>query len=162
MDDDTYLIGDQNFDADHKDFIILKTKKGQDITVALTASGVPFKGRLTSGSILFDYDTNYSSEVKEIIEKITSDNYADLRQEIREHRGKDELYFIPTVAKILHMTEGTLCRRPMDIQLAVCKRYADTWCCDSYTIQHELRDALMLITKPELTDSDKEKAVGKD
>ena len=149
MDDDTYLIGDPNFDADNKDFVILKTKKGEDITVALTASGVPFKGRLTSGNILFDYDANYSSEVKEIIAKITSDNYADLRQEIRTHRGKDELYFIPTVAKIFRMTEGTLRRRPMDIQLAVCKRYADNWYCDTYTIQHELKDAMMLITKPE-------------
>ena len=28
---------------------------------------------------------------------------------------------------INRMTEGTLRRRPMDIQFAVCKRYADNW-----------------------------------
>ncbi len=30
----------------------------------------------------------------------------------------------------------------MDIQLAVCKRYVDNWYCDTYTIQHELKDAI--------------------
>ena len=63
---------------------------------------------------------------------------------------KTTCFFIPAVAEILRMTEGTLRRRPMDIQLAVCKRYVDNWYCDTYTIQHELRDALSLITKPEL------------
>ena len=60
------------------------------------------------------------------------------------------------------MTEGTLRRRPLDIQLAVCKRYVDNRYCDTYTIQHELRDAMLLITKPEMTDSEKDIAVGKD
>ena len=63
---------------------------------------------------------------------------------------------------INRMTEGTLRRRPMDIQFAVCKRYVDNWYCDINTIQHELKDAMMLITKSEMTDSEKEKAVGKD
>ena len=63
--------------------------------------------------------------------------------------NKDYLFFIPVVAKLLRMTEGTLRRRPVDIQLAVCKRYADNWGCDTYTMQHELRDAMMLTTKPE-------------
>ena len=60
------------------------------------------------------------------------------------------------------MTEGTLRNRPHDIQLAVCKRYADYWGCDTYTMLRELKDVLSLTTKPELTDSDKKKAVGKD
>ena len=97
------------------------------------------------------------------MDKFTSDEYADQRNEIEEHRKeKDYLYFLPAVAKLLRMTEGTLRSRPMDIQLSLCKRYADNWYCDTYTIQHELRDALMLITKPELTDSEKNIAVGKD
>ena len=129
----------------------------------ITASGVPFKGRYDEESIIFDYDGDYKESVDEIIENLTSDKCADIRREIEEHRrDKDYLFFIPVVAKLLHMTEGTLRRRPMDIQLAVCKRYVDNWYCDTYTIQHELRDAIMLITKPEMADSEKEKAVGKD
>ena len=109
------------------------------------------------------YDGHYKDSVQEIMDKFTSDKYADQRNEIEGHRKeKDYLYFLPVVAKLLRMTEGTLRRRPTDIQLSLCKRYTDNWYCDTYTIQHELRDALMLITKPELTDSDKEKAVGKD
>ena len=104
----------------------------------------------------------YKESVDEIIAKFTSDDYAVQRNEIAEHKGDECLYFLPAVAKLLRMTEGTLRRRPMDVQLAVCKRYVDNWYCDTYTIQHELRDAMMLITKPEMTDSEKDIAVGKD
>ena len=100
-------------------------------------------------TIFFDYDRNYKESVDEIIAKFTSDNYAEQRREIAEHKDNDCLYFLPDVAKLLRMTEGTLRRRPLDIQLAVCKRYVDNWYCDTYTIQHELKDAMMLITKPE-------------
>ena len=116
----------------------------------ITASGVPFKGRYDEESIIFDYDGDYKESVDEIIENLTSDKCADIRREIEEHRrNKDYLFFIPVVAKLLRMTEGTLRRRPVDIQLAVCKRYADNWGCDTYTMQYELRDAMMLTTKPE-------------
>ncbi len=162
MSDYIYHIGD-DYDCINKDYVILSTDKGQQITVALTASGVPFKGRYDEESIIFDYDGDYKESVDEIIENLTSDKCADIRREIEEHRrNKDYLFFVPAVAKLLRMTEGTLRRRPLDIQLAICKRYVDNWYCDTYTIQHELKDAMMLITKPEMTDSDKEKAVGKD
>ena len=54
------------------------------------------------------------------------------------------------------------CHMQSDSEYSVCKRYVDNWYCDTYTIQHELRDAMMLITKPEMTDSEKDIAVGKD
>ena len=162
MSDYICKIGD-DYESNDKEYIALKTGKGQQITIALAASGIPFKGRFDKENIFFSYDAHYKDSVQEIMDKFTSDKYADQRNEIEEHRKeKDYLYFLPAVAKLLRMTEGTLRRRPTDIQLSLCKRYADNWYCDTYTIQHELRDALMLITKPELTDSDKEKAVGKD
>ena len=160
MSDYIYHIGD-DYDCNNKEYVILSTDKGQQITVALTASGVPFKGRYDEErvpfkgrydeeSIIFDYDGDYKESVDEIIENLTSDKCADIRREIEEHRrNKDYLFFIPVVAKLLRMTEGTLRRRPVDIQLAVCKRYADNWGCDTYTMQYELRDAMMLTTKPE-------------
>ena len=156
-----YKIGD-DFECADKEYAALNTDKGQQITVALTASGVPFKGHFDKSRISFAYDGEYKDSVQEIIDKFTSNGYADQHNEIETHKDGNNLYFLPTVAKLLRMTEGTLRRRPLDIQLAVCKRYVDNWYCDKYTIQHELKDALMLITKPELTDSDKEKAVGKD
>ncbi len=110
---------------------------------------MPFKGRYDNETIFFDYDRNCKESVDEIIAKFTSEEYAEQRDEIAEHKGDDCLYFLPAVAKLLRMTEGTLRRRPVDIQLAVCKRYVDNWYCDTYTIQHELKDAMMLITKPE-------------
>ena len=149
MSDYVFLVGD-DYESSNKEYVILSTDKGQQITVALTASGVPFKGRYDKESIIFDYDSDYKESVDEIIENLTSDKCADIRREIEEHRrNKDYLFFIPVVAKLLRMTEGTLRRRPVDIQLAVCKRYADNWGCDTYTMQYELRDAMMLTTKPE-------------
>ncbi len=143
-----YKVGD-DYESDNKEYVVLSTDKGQQITVALAASGVPFKGRYDKERIFFDYDRNYKEFVDEIIAKFTSDDYAVQRNEIAEHKGDECLYFLPAVAKLLRMTEGTLRHRPMDIQLAVCKRYVDNWYCDTYTIQHELKDAMMLITKPE-------------
>ena len=161
MSDYIYKIGD-DYKCNNKAYAALTTDKGQQITVSLAASGVPFKGRFDKGGIFFDYDSDYKESVDEIIAKFTSDEYAGQRKEIEEHRGDDCLYFLPIVAKLLRMTEGTLRRRPMDIQFAVCKRYVDNWGCDTCTIQNELKDALLLTTKPELIDSKKNIAVGKD
>ncbi len=146
MSDYIFKIGD-DYECNNKEYVALNTNKGQQITVALTASEVPFKGRFEKDRIFFDYDGDYKESVDEIIENLTSDKCEDIRREIEEHRrNKDYLFFIPAVAKLLRMTEGTLRSRPLDIQLAVCKRYADIWCCDTYTIQRELKDAMMLKT----------------
>ena len=161
MSDYVFLVGD-DYESSNKEYVAINTDKGQQISIALAASGIPFKGRFDKERMLFNYDGVYKESVDEIIAKFTSDEYAKQRDEIAEHKGDDCLYFLSDVAKLLHMTEGTLRRRPLDIQLAVCKRYVDNWYCDTYTIQHELRDAMMLITKPEMTDSEKDKAVGKD
>ena len=118
MSDYIYHIGN-DYDCINKEYVILSTDKGQQITVALAASGVPFKGRYDNETIFFDYDRNYKESVDEIIAKFTSDDYAEQRREIDEHKGAD------------------------------CKRYVYNWYCDTYTIQHELKDAMMLITKPE-------------
>ncbi len=157
-----YKIGD-DYECNNKEYVVFPTDKGQQITVSLIVSGVPFKGRFDKNSIVFDYDSDYKESVDEIIENFTSEKCAEIRREIEEHRrDKNYLFFVPAVAKLLRMTEGTLRNRPLDIQLAVCKRYADNWGCDTYTMLRELKDVLSLIIKPELTDSEKEKAVGKD
>ncbi|MBR1751028.1 MAG: hypothetical protein IJ740_09150 [Ruminococcus sp.] len=144
-----FFVGD-DYECSNKEYVALPTDKGQQITVALTASGVPFKGSFDKNSFVFDYDGDYKESVDEIIENYTSDKYADIRRDVEEHRrDKDYLFFIPAVAKLLRMTEGTLRNRPLDIQLAVCKRYADYWGCDTYTMLHELKDVLSLTTKPE-------------
>ena len=161
MSDYVFLVGD-DYESSNKEYVSINSDKGKLISIALAASGIPFKGRFAKERMLFNYDGIYKESVDEIIAKFTSDDYAKQRNEIAEHKGDDCLYFLPDVAKLLRMTEGTLRRRPMDIQLAVCKRYVDNWYCDTYTIQHELKDAMMLITKPEMTDSEKDKAVGKD
>ena len=100
MSDYIYHIGD-DYDCINKDYVILSTDKGQQITVALTASGVPFKGRYDEESIIFDYDSDYKESVDEIIAKFTSEEYAEQRDEIAEHKGDECLYFLPAVADLL-------------------------------------------------------------
>ena len=148
MSDYVFLVGD-DYESNNKEYVSIYTNKGQQISIALAASGIPFKGRFDKERMLFNYDGIYKESIDEIIAKVTSEEYAVQRDEIAEHKGDDCLYFLPAVAKLLRITEGTLRSRPLDIQLAVCKRYADNWYCDTYTIQHELRDAMMLTTKPE-------------
>ncbi|MBR3046157.1 MAG: hypothetical protein IKH27_12450 [Oscillospiraceae bacterium] len=114
---------------------------------ALTASGVPFSVRLSDERIFFAYDADYKEEVDEIIKKATSEEYADFRRELWENfKGDKCLHFLPVAAEILHMTEGTLRCRPLDVQYSVCRRYADYCICDSYTLRRELEKALLLKT----------------
>ena len=148
MNEYVFLVGD-DYDSNSKEYVTINTDQGKLISIALAASGIPFKGRFDKERMLFNYDGIYKESVDEIIAKFTSHEYAEQRDEIAEHKGDDCLYFLPAVAKLLRMTEGTLRCRPLDIQLAVCKRYVDNWYCDTFTIQHELRDAMMLTTKPE-------------
>ena len=148
MSEYVFLVGD-DYESSNKEYVSINSDKGKLISIALAASGIPFKGRFDKERMLFNYDGIYKESVDEIIAKFTLDEYAEQRREIAEHKGDDCLYFLPAVAKLLRMTEGTLRCRPMDIQFAVCKRYADNWGCDTYTMQHELRDAMMLTTKPE-------------
>ena len=70
MSDYIYHIGN-DYDCINKEYVILSTDKGQQITVALTASRVPFKGRYDEESIIFDYDGDYKESVDEIIENLT-------------------------------------------------------------------------------------------
>ena len=148
MNEYVFLVGD-DYESNNKEYVSINSDKGKLISIALAASGIPFKGRFAKERMLFNYDGIYKESVDEIIAKFTSDDYAVQRNELAEHKSDDCLYFLPAVAKLLRMTEGTLRRRPLDIQLAVCKRYVDNWYCDTFTIQHELRDAMMLTTKPE-------------
>ena len=104
MSDYIYHIGD-DYDCNNKEYVVLSTDKGQQITVALAASGVPFKGRYDKERILFDYDADYKESVDEIIENLTSDNCADIRREIEEHR-RDKDY--------LFLSFGRLCRPLFD------------------------------------------------
>ena len=162
MSDYVFEIGEDNFPKFNREYVSMNTSEGLRITIALVVSGIPFSGHFDKNRISFAYDADYKSAAQEIIAKASSEEFDEMLREVKEHSGEDCLYFLPTVANILRMTVGTLSRRPLDIQLAVCKRYVDNWYCDTYTIQHELRDAMMLITKPEMTDSEKDKAVGKD
>ena len=109
MSDYVFLVGD-DFESSNKEYVSINSDKGKLISIALAASGVPFKGRYDNESIFFDYDRNYKESVDEIIAKFTSDDYAVQRNEIAEHKGDDCLYFLPAVAKLLRMTEGSLRR----------------------------------------------------
>lgn len=147
MSDEVYLIGEQNFNCERREYVALGTKEGRHIAVALTASGVPFGGKVSDERITFAYDVDYKEEVDEIIKKATSEEYTDFRRELNEnYKGEKCMHFLPAAAEMLHMTEGTLRRRPLDVQFIVCRRYADYCICDSNTLRRELEKALLLKT----------------
>ena len=107
MSDYVFLVGD-DYESSNKKYVSINTDKGMLISIALAASGIPFKGRFDKERMLFNYDGIFKESVDEIIAKFTSDEYAVQRDEIAEHKGDDCFYFLPVVAKLLRMTEGTL------------------------------------------------------
>lgn len=147
MSDEVYLIGEDNISRVNRDYVALDTSEGQHIALALTASAIPFDGKVSDERITFAYDADYKEEVDEILKKATSEEYADFRRELNDnYRGEKCMHFLPAAAEILHMTEGTLRSRPLDVQYIVCRRYADYCICDSYTLRRELEKALLLKT----------------
>ena len=162
MSDYIYEIGN-DFSSDKKEFVTLITERGQQIAVALGLGVIPHKGRYDDEKISFSYDTDYKESVNEILEKITSDTYAEQREIISAHNnGADCLFFIPKVAEILRISESMLRSRPLDIQIIVCKYYTAMWICDTYTLERELKAIFTLSKQIETTDSEKDIAVGKD
>ena len=149
MSDYICKIGEDNFPKYNRDYISLNTSEGLRITIALVVSGVPFVGSFDKSRITFAYDADYKDTVQEIIGKASSKKFDNLLREVKEHEGDDCLYFLPTVAKILRMTEGTLRNRAQDVQLSMCKHYTDVWLCDEVTIHRELEDVMMLKVKAE-------------
>ena len=61
MSDYIYHIGD-DYDCINKEYVILSTDKGQQITVALAASGVPFKGRYDNETIRTHFTILYAGD----------------------------------------------------------------------------------------------------
>ena len=163
MSDYIYEIGNDDFSKDNREYVTLITERGQQIAVALGLGGIPHKGRYDDEKISFSYDADYKDSVTEIIDKLTSDDYLETRREIDEHsNGEACLRYIPDVAKILRISESMLRSRPLDIQLVVCKYYTAMWICDSYTLERELKAVFTLNKQIETTDSETDRAVGKD
>ena len=84
MSEYVFLVGD-DYESSNKEYVTINTDKGQQISIALAASGIPFKGRFDKERMLFNYDGIYKESVDEIIAKFTSDEYAEQRREIAEH-----------------------------------------------------------------------------
>lgn len=115
------------------------TGRAQNVVVALDKSGVPFSASYDGNGMTLVYDSNFSYKVDEIIGKAMSGRYELLLREIGQQNGRDSyLKLLSEVAGVLHTTVGTLKQRPYDVQLLLCKSYADHWLCDTYTIQREL------------------------
>lgn len=88
MSDYVFLVGD-DYESNNKEYVSINSDKGKLISIALAASGIPFKGRFDKDRMLFNYDGIYKESVDEIIAKFTSDNYAEQRREIAEHKCDD-------------------------------------------------------------------------
>ena len=115
MSDDVYLIGEQNFTCKRREYVALGTNEGRHIALALTASGIPFDGKVSDVHITFAYDADYKEEVDEIIKKATSEKFAEFHRELNEnYQGEKCMHFLPAAAEMLNMTEGTLRRRPLE------------------------------------------------
>ena len=134
-----YVAGIPINDVQNKLYKSFTTGRAQNVVVALDKSGVPFSASYDGNGITLVYDSNFSYKVDEIIGKATSGQYELLLRELGQQNGRDSyLKLLDEVAKELHTTVGTLKQRPYDVQILLCKSYADHWLCDTYTIQREL------------------------
>jgi len=132
-----YLGGISLNRIQNKRIVTIRTDCGLDIMTALDQSGIPFSARYLNDKMRLIYDENYVSAVDEIIEKANSGRYAGIYRV--KHDAEKSLLFLPEIAECLHTTVGSLKLRPRDIQLLLCKAYADFCLCDSTTLRRELQ-----------------------
>lgn len=152
MRDYPYVCGADIRSIRNKEFARFETTKSRDIVVALDKSNIPFSAKYNDIEIVLTYDGDYKDSVDEITAKVMSENYDELLREIRDKKNPDGyLILLSEVADVLNTTVGTLQARPDDIQLTLCKTYADFWICDTPTIQREL-DCIITVNGRTLQD----------
>ena len=139
MTDFPYICGEDISAIENKEFIRIETDKAQEIVIALDKSDIPFSARFSDTEMVLTFDGSYKEQVEGIIAKAMSGDYEALLRELQVYGVPDGYYrLLGEVAELLNTTVGTLKNRPDEIQLALCKTYADFWLCDDATIQREL------------------------
>ena len=139
MTDFPYICGEDISAIENKEFIRIETDKAQEIVIALDKSDIPFSARFSDTEMVLTFDGSYKEQVEGIIAKAMSGDYEALLRELQVYGVPDGYYrLLGEVAELLNTTVGTLQNRPDEIQLALCKTYADFWLCDDATIQREL------------------------
>ena len=139
MSDFPYISGTEVSAIENKEFIRIETDKAQEIVIALDKSDIPFSARFSDTEMVLTFDGSYKEQVEGIIAKAMSGDYEALLRELQVYGVPDGYYrLLGEVADLLNTTVGTLQNRPDEIQLALCKTYADFWLCDDTTIQREL------------------------
>ena len=139
MSDFPYISGTEVSAIENKEFIRIETDKAQEIVIALDKSDIPFSARFSDTEMVLTFDGSYKEQVEGIIAKAMSGDYEALLRELQVYGVPDGYYrLLGEVAELLNTTVGTLKNRPDEIQLALCKTYADFWLCDDATIQREL------------------------
>ena len=143
MSDFPYISGTEVSAIENKEFIRIETDKAQEIVIALDKSDIPFSARFSDTEMVLTFDGSYKEQVEGIIAKAMSGDYEALLRELQVYGVPDGYYrLLGEVAELLNTTVGTLKNRPDEIQLALCKTYADFWLCDDATIQRELDRAI--------------------
>lgn len=139
MTDFPYICGEDISAIENKEFIRIETDNAQEIVIALDKSDIPFSARFSDSEMVLTFDGGYKEQVEGIIAKAMSGDYEALLRELQVYGVPDGYYrLLGEVAELLNTTVGTLQNRPDEIQLALCKTYADFWLCDDATIQREL------------------------
>lgn len=146
-------IGGINISAiANKEFMRLETAYAKEIVIALDKSGIPFSARYGDAEMVLTYDGSYRKQVEGILAKANSGDYETLLRELQVYGVPDSYYrLLSEVAELLNTTVGALKSRPDEIQLALCKTYADFWLCDDATIQREL-DRIITVNGRTLSD----------
>lgn len=136
----------------NKEFLRIETDKAQEIVVALDKSGVPFSAGYGENEMELIFDGNFQAQVEEILAKVRSGNYDVLLRELQTY-GVPDSYFrlLGEVAELLNTSVSALQNRPEDIQLMLCKTYADFWLCDTTTMKREL-DRIITVNGRTLSD----------
>lgn len=152
MRDYPYVCGTDIHSIANKEFMRFETANASKICIALDKSGIPFSAQYDDGEMVLTFDGSYKEQVGEIITKANSGDYEAMLRELQTYGVPDGYYrLLGEVAELLNTSVSALQNRPQDIQLMLCKTYADFWLCDNSTIQREL-DRIITVNGRTLSD----------
>lgn len=134
-----------------KEFMNIKTDKGENVIKALERSDIPYYARLSDSAVMIAFSSLDKEKIEGIVKKITAENV--MSEALERYRSDPEdlsniKALLPEIAEVLNVSVSSLERKPSDMQIQLAAAYTDTYPADAQTLKNVLKGEVPLVREP--------------
>lgn len=135
----------------HKEFMNIKTDKGESVVKALERSDIPYYARLSDSAVMIAFSSPDKKKIEDIVNKITAENV--MSEALERYRSDPEdlsnvKALLPEIAEVLNVSVSSLERKPPDMQIQLAAAYTNAYPADAQTLKNVLKGELPLVKEP--------------